>query len=257
MTSTRTEYTACLITIANEFLSGRTRNTNLQYLAGKLNGWGVQLREARVIPDIEETIVDTVNHCRQAFDYVFTTGGIGPTHDDITAASIAKAFGVGLVKDPKSFSLMAARYADPAEFNESRRKMCFIPDGATPVENSISIAPGFQIDNVFVLAGVPSIMRAMVDTLQNRLIGGAPVQSRSIGCNLPEGAIAEGLGDIQERWPEIDIGSYPFYREGKFGTSLVLRGTHAADLEAALSAVEDLVIRLGGVPAPEPEPEPD
>ncbi len=251
MTSTKTEYIACLIVIGNEILSGRTRDANLQHLAGRLNGWGVQLREARVIPDIEQTIVDTVNHCRQAFDYVFTTGGIGPTHDDITAASVAKAFGVGLVKDPKSFALMAARYETPEEFNESRRKMCFIPEGAVPVENSVSVAPGFQIDNVFVLAGVPSIMRAMVDTLQNRLVGGAPVKSRSIGCHLPEGAVAGGLADIQGRWPDIDIGSYPFYREGKFGTSLVLRGTDEAALDATCSAVEAMVIRLGGVPMPE------
>ena len=253
MTGSSAAYTACLIIIGNEILSGRTRDANLQYLAAKLNGWGIRLREARVIPDDGETIVETVNRCRQAFDYVFTTGGIGPTHDDITAASIARAFGVGLVKDARSFDLMAARFADPADFNEARRKMCFIPEGAVPIENSVSIAPGFQIGNVFVLAGVPSIMRAMVDTLQNRLVGGAPVESRAIGCNLPEGAIAQGLGDIQQRWPEIDIGSYPFYREGKFGTSLVLRGTDAADLDAARLAVEDLVIQLGGVPVAEAE----
>ena len=251
MTGTKSEYTACLIVIGNEILSGRTRDANLQYLAGRLNRWGIQLREARVIPDIERTIVETVNHCRRAFDYVFTTGGIGPTHDDITAASVAKAFGVGLVKDPKSFALMAARYETPEEFNESRRKMCFIPEGAVPIENSVSVAPGFQMENVFVLAGVPSIMRAMADTLQNRLIGGAPVRSRALGCHLPEGAVAGGLAEIQERWPGIDIGSYPFYREGKFGTSLVLRGTEPPALDAAYAAVADMVTGLGGKPVPE------
>ena len=248
MPDTKREYTACLIIIGNEILSGRTRDANLQYLADRLNGWGVRMREARVIPDVEQTIVDTVNHCREMFDYVFTTGGIGPTHDDITAASLAKAFGVGLVKDRKSFDLMAARFDNPADFNESRQKMCFIPEGATTIENAVSIAPGFQIGNVFVLAGVPSIMRAMVDTLQNRLVGGAPVQSRSVGCHLPEGAIAQGLSDIQDRWPDIDIGSYPFYKDGKFGTSLVLRGTDPGDLDDARSAVEDMIVQLGGIP---------
>lgn len=244
----QSEYTACLIIIGNEILSGRTRDANLQYLAEKLNGWGVRLREARVIPDVESTIMETLNHCRETFDYVFTTGGIGPTHDDITAASVAKAFGVGLVKDQKSFDLMAARFENPGDFNESRQKMCFVPDGAVTIDNSVSIAPGFQMENVFVLAGVPSIMRAMVDTLQNRLVGGAPVQSTSVGCHLPEGAIAQGLSDIQDRWPDIDVGSYPFYKEGKFGTSLVLRGTDSADLVAAQQAVEDMIVQLGGVP---------
>lgn len=248
MAETQKDYTACLIIIGNEILSGRTRDANLQYLADRLNGWGVRMREARVIPDVEQTIVDTVNHCRETFDYVFTTGGIGPTHDDITAASLAKAFGVALVKDQKSFDLMAARFDDPADFNEARQKMCFIPEGATTIDNSVSIAPGFQIGNVFVLAGVPSIMRAMVDTLQNRLVGGAPVQSRSIGCHLPEGAVAQGLSDIQDRWPDIDIGSYPFYKDGKFGTSLVLRGTDPGDLADASNAVEDMIVQLGGIP---------
>ena len=248
MTGMKSEYTVCLIIIGNEILSGRTRDANLQYLADRLNGWGVRMREARVIPDVESTIVETVNYCRKTFDYVFTTGGIGPTHDDITAASVAKAFGVGLVKDQKSYDLMAARFDDPADFNEARQKMCLIPEGATTIENSVSIAPGFQMGNVFVLAGVPSIMRAMVDTLRNRLVGGAPVLSRSVGCHLPEGAIAQGLSDIQEGWPDLDVGSYPFYKDNRFGTSLGLRGTSDTDLTAAISAVEDLILQLGGVP---------
>ena len=241
-------YTACLIIIGNEILSGRTRDANLQYLAERLNEWGVRLREARVIPDIEATIVDTVNDCRAAFDYVFTTGGIGPTHDDITAASIAKAFGVGLVLDQPSYDAMAARYENPADFNEARQKMCYIPEGATVIPNAVSIAPGFQKDNVFVLAGVPSIMRAMVDNLQNRLIGGAPVMSRSVAVFLGEGTVAAQLSAIQDRFPEIDIGSYPFYRDGKFGTSLVLRGADLDDLETALEEVVAMIRGLGTEP---------
>ena len=248
--SAKTEYTACLIVIGNEILSGRTQDANLQYLARKLNDWGIRLREARVIPDIEATIVETVNACRRLFDYVFTTGGIGPTHDDITAEAIAKAFGVGLVKHEESFRRMAAHYK-PGEFNQARQKMCYIPAGATAIENSVSIAPGFQAANVFVLAGVPSIMRAMVDTLKERLVGGLPVLSRSVGVYLGEGVVAADLSALQAKYPAIDIGSYPFYRGGKFGTSLVLRGTDAAELDRATGEVEAMVRRHGAEPIAE------
>jgi molybdopterin-biosynthesis enzyme MoeA-like protein len=248
MGETRRDYTACLIIIGNEILSGRTRDANLQHIAVTLNNWGVRLREARVIPDVEQTIVDTVNACRAAFDYVFTTGGIGPTHDDITAASIAKAFGVGLIKHQASFEAMAARYPDPGDFNESRQKMCYIPEGAEAIDNSVSIAPGFRIDNVFVMAGVPSIMRAMLGTLRQDVVGGDPVQSRTINVYLGEGAVAQGLSAVQDRYPETDIGSYPFYREGVFGTSLVLRDTDEARLDRALGEVEAMVRDLGSEP---------
>jgi molybdenum cofactor synthesis domain-containing protein len=251
MTAMKSEYTACLIIIGNEILSGRTRDANLQYLAEKLNDWGVRLREARVIPDIEKTIVDTVNECRRTFDYVFTTGGIGPTHDDITAASIAQAFEVGLTLHEESYRLMGARFDNPDDFNEARQKMCYLPDGAVVIDNAVSIAPGFQIENVFVLAGVPSIMRAMVDTLQNRLVGGDPVKSRTVGAYLAEGVVATGLAAIQDDYPEMDIGSYPFYKEGKFGTSLVLRGTDVGRLEEATGKVASMISDLGGVPIAE------
>lgn len=242
------DFTACLILIGNEILSGRTQDANLQHIAVTLNGWGVRLREVRVIPDIEQTIIDTVNECRAAFDYVFTTGGIGPTHDDITAASVAKAFGVGLVKHEESFRAMAERYSDPGDFNAARQKMCFIPEGAEAIDNGVSIAPGFQIGNVFVLAGVPAIMRAMLGTLRQRVVGGAPVQSRTVNVFLGEGAVAEGLSAVQDRYPETDIGSYPFYREGVFGTSLVLRDTDAGRLDRALGEVEAMVRALGTEP---------
>ncbi len=246
----KSEYTACIVIIGNEILSGRTQDANVQYLAKKLGEWGVRLREGRIIPDIEETIVATIDECRAKFDYVFTTGGIGPTHDDITAEAIAKAFKVKLVKDEDSFQRMGAHYK-PGEFNEARQKMCYVPEGSIIIANAVSIAPGFQIGNVFVLAGVPSIMRAMVDTLQNRLVGGKPVLARSIGVFLGEGVIAAGFAALQRKYPAIDMGSYPFYRGGRFGTSLVLRGTDAAEIEQAGAELDALVRECGGEPQPE------
>ena len=239
--------TAAVVVIGNEILSGRTRDANLQYIAGKLAGWGIRLLEARVIPDVTDTIVATVNEARARFDYVFTTGGIGPTHDDITAEAVAKAFGVGLVRDAESHRRMAAYYK-PGEFNAARQKMTYIPAGSTPIENAVSIAPGFQIGNVFVLAGVPAIMRAMMDTLRPRLVGGPPVQSRTVSVHLGEGVIAEGFAALQAKYPAIDMGSYPFYRDGRFGTSLVLRGTDGAALDRARDEVEVLVRRHGAEP---------
>jgi molybdenum cofactor synthesis domain-containing protein len=251
MSAAKSEYTACVVVIGNEILSGRTQDANLQYLAKKLNDWGVRLREARVIPDIEDVIVRTINEVRAAFDYVFTTGGIGPTHDDITAEAVAKAFGVNLVCHQATFKKMEATYK-PGEFNAARQKMCWIPEGAVPVENAVSIAPGFQIANVFVLAGVPSIMRAMVDTLRNRLVGGPPIQSRTVSVYLAEGVIADGFATLQKKYPAIDMGSYPFYRAGRFGTSLVLRGIETESLDRAAAELTALVRSLGVEPAPEP-----
>ncbi len=248
--SAETEYSACMIVIGNEILSGRTQDANLQYVATKLNDWGIRLREARVIPDVEAVIVTTVNECRAKFDYVFTSGGIGPTHDDITAEAVAKAFGVKLVRNEDTFRRMAAAYK-PGEFNEARQKMCYLPDGARAVENAVSIAPGFEIGNVFVLAGVPAIMRAMLDTLRNRLVGGLPVLSRSVSVFLGEGVVAADFAALQGKYAAIDMGSYPFYRGGRFGTSLVLRGTDPAQLDAAKAELEAIVRALGAEPQPE------
>jgi len=250
MNATKSEYTAAVLIIGNEILSGRTQDANLAYIAKKMGEWGIRLREARVIPDIEATIIDTVNELRAGFDYVFTTGGIGPTHDDITAESIAKAFGVGLVCHQETFKKMEAVYK-PGEFNAARQKMCYIPAGATTIENAVSIAPGFQIENVFVLAGVPSIMRAMVDNLRNRLVGGAPIQSRTVSVYLAEGVIADGFTALQNKYPAIDMGSYPFYRAGRFGTSLVLRGTETESLDRAAAELTALVRGLGAEPVTE------
>lgn len=223
--------TACLIIIGNEILSGRTKDTNLPWLGEQLNEIGVRLREARVIPDIHETIVATVNACRTAFDYVFTTGGIGPTHDDITSAAIAKAFGVALPRHPEAERLLRAHYGD--QINEARLKMAEIPEGGTLIPNPVSIAPGYRIGNVFVLAGVPRIMQAMFEHAKHELRGGKKMLSRTLSIFVTEGTIAKGLTDIQNRFPEVEIGSYPFIRTNRLGTSLVLRCTNEARLGEA------------------------
>jgi len=240
--------TACLIVIGNEILSGRTKDKNLGFVAERLTDWGIRLTEARVIPDVEATIVETLNACRARFDYVFTTGGIGPTHDDITAAAVAKAFGVALHRHPEALKIMQRQHK-PEDLNEARLKMADVPEGSVLIDNPVSGAPGFRIGNVHVMAGVPMIMQAMLEGLRHTLVGGAPVRSRAVRAFLPEGAVAEGLGVIQARHPELDIGSYPFYRKGRFGTNLVLRGTDEAVLAQAEGEVGDLIRALGGTPA--------
>ena len=240
--------TACLIIIGNEILSGRTQDTNLAYLAKELNELGVRMVEARVIPDVEKTIVDTVNECRFKFDYVFTTGGIGPTHDDITADCIALAFDTELEMHPDVVELIKRREAPP-EVMETRLRMARIPRGATLIENPTGGPPGFQLDNVFVMAGVPMVMQAMAGTLdKERIPGGDPVRSRSIGAYLSEGKVAVSLRAIAEEHPEVDLGSYPFYRQDGYGTSLVMRGTDEAELDEMLEKVRQMIIDFGAEP---------
>jgi molybdenum cofactor synthesis domain-containing protein len=237
--------TAAVLIIGNEILSGRTQDANLAYLALGLNEVGVTLREARVIPDIAETIVATVNELRTTFDYVFTTGGIGPTHDDITSESIAAAFGVPWTLHPEAHALFLGQYR-PEDLNEARLRMAHTPAGATLIANPVSRAPGFRMGNVFVMAGIPRVMQAMFDGVKHTLTGGRPMLSRTVSCHLPEGLIAKGLGEIQRAHSDLDIGSYPFYRRGEFGTSLVLRGREAEELGRATAEVVDLVRGLGG-----------
>ena len=225
--------TAALLIIGNEILSGRTRDANLQFLALELNKLGVRMVECRVVPDIEQTIVDTLNEMRAKFDYVFTTGGIGPTHDDITADCIAKAFGVGISEHPEAVARMTRHYGDPALFTPARRRMARVPHGGILVDNPVSVAPGFQMENVFTFAGIPAVMQAMFHSMKHRLVGGTPVVSRTVRTNLPEGIIAEPLGALQKRFEDLDIGSYPAFRNGKPSVSLVLRGTDDARLAAA------------------------
>ena len=239
--------TAAVIIIGNEVLSGRTGDANLSFLAKALNEVGVRVREARIIPDDEAVIVSTVNACREAFDYVLTTGGIGPTHDDITSASIAKAFGVPLERNPQAMRALEQHY-QPGEFNEARRKMADIPEGASLIANPVSTAPGFQIGNVFVLPGVPMIMRAMFDGIRPRLRGGEPMLSRSIAAYTTEGAIAAGLGRIQAAHGDVEIGSYPFVRAGRFGVSLVARGTSGESLDRVADEIKALIRQVGETP---------
>jgi molybdenum cofactor synthesis domain-containing protein len=239
--------TACVLIIGNEILSGRTQDVNLNWLAVQLTELGVRLREARVVADIESEIVAAVNECRARYDYVFTTGGIGPTHDDITSASVAKAFGVPWVRHPEAVKILEAQY-EPGQLNEARLRMATTPRGATLVRNPVSGAPGFRIGNVYVLAGVPSIMRAMFDGIRGELKGGAPVQSVTVSTYLGEGTIARPLEEIQEAFADLDLGSYPFFRGGRFGTSLVIRGTDRARIEAAATRLRAAIRALGDEP---------
>ncbi|HEX2891732.1 competence/damage-inducible protein A [Vineibacter terrae] len=241
--------TACLVIIGNEILSGRTRDANLPFLAIELNKLGVRLMECRVIPDVETVIVDTINAVRRRFDYVFTTGGIGPTHDDITADAIAKAFGVGISENAEAVDRLTRYYADPALFTAPRRRMARIPHGASLVDNPVSVAPGFRMENVFTFAGVPMIVEGMFHAMKHVLVGGRPLISRTIRCSQPEGFIAEKLGAVQDRHPDTEIGSYPAFRQGKPSVSLIVRGTDPAKVQAA---IDDLFVGLTELSA-EPE----
>jgi molybdenum cofactor synthesis domain-containing protein len=242
--------TACLIIIGNEILSGRTVDANLAFLASELGSIGIRMREARVVPDDEAEVVSAVNALRARYTYVFTTGGIGPTHDDITAACIAKAFGRPLGRNAEAERLLRAYYP-PEKINDARMKMADTPEGAELIENPVSVAPGFRVENVYVLPGVPRIMQAMVAGLKAKLKGGAAMRSRTIVVFSPEGEIAEPLGRIQARHPAVEIGSYPHMRFERFGTSLVFRGTDPAAIDAA---AEELLAhtRAAGISTEEP-----
>lgn len=249
MSSKKKTVTAALLIIGNEILSGRTQDKNLAHIATTLNEVGVRLMEVRVIPDIEGEIVDAVNTLRRKFDYIFTTGGIGPTHDDITAECVSKAFGLKWVEHPEARRRLEEHYRQSGrEINEARLRMAKTPEGATLIDNPISTAPGFQVENVFVMAGVPSIMRAMLEGVKGNLVGGAKVLSRTVLCTLGEGTVADGLAAIQKAHPDIDIGSYPQYSRGEFRVSLVMRGTDAAALDGCRDEIMGLITSLGGVP---------
>ncbi len=239
--------TAAMLVIGDEILSGRTQDKNVAHLATHLSDIGIQLREVRVIPDIESEIVNAVNHCRQKFDYVFTTGGIGPTHDDITADSIGAAFNVDVDYHPKAMEILTHHYqVSGIEFNDARKRMARIPKGASLVENPVSKAPGFRIENVFVMAGVPQIMHAMLQSILPELEGGAKMLSKSIAAALPEGIIAKELGVLQDKYPDVSMGSYPYFRQGAVGTNLVLRSIDDANLENAFSELRGILTDLGG-----------
>jgi len=250
--------TACVVIIGNEVLSGRTQDANLKYLATRLGQLGIPLREARVIPDEREAIIATINEVRFKFDYVFTTGGIGPTHDDITSECVAAAFGVPWEPHPEAWRRLEAHYArqvPPGEFNAARQRMATMPRGAKLIDNIISVAPGFVIGNVYVLAGVPRIMQAMFEAVAPTLKGGPPIVSATVHAHgLMEGRIAEGLADIQKRYPEVEIGSYPYYRQSGGGVAVVAKGT---DADAVHRAARDVLIFLRACGAHPVEGEPD
>jgi molybdenum cofactor synthesis domain-containing protein len=240
-----TNPTACIVVIGNEVLSGRTQDANIRFLAQRLGDMGIPVREVRVIPDVEETIVRTLNEVRAAFDHVFTTGGIGPTHDDITSECVAKAFGVPWEPQKVVWERMKAHYP-PGQFNAARQRMATMPRGAVLIDNGRSIAPGFSMVNVHVMAGVPAIMRAMFEMLAPTLQGGTPIVSRSVhAANVREGDIAEGLTAIQARYASLDIGSYPYFRDAGPGVAIVAKGTDAAAAEAAIAEVAALFMALG------------
>lgn len=239
--------TAGVLLIGNELLSGRTRDANLPYLAQWLNRRGIEVTEARIVPDVEEMIMAAVNEMRRRHDYVFTTGGIGPTHDDITADCIAKAFGVGIEPHPEAIAVLERHYP-PGEFTEARRRMARIPLGATLIDNPVSKAPGFRIENVFVLAGIPAIMQAMLESLDHELVGGAPLESVTLSVFVPESRVADGLRQLQAEMPDVLFGSYPFYGATRYGTSLVMRARDRARLEQAADRVRALIRGLGAEP---------
>ena len=239
--------TACVVVIGNEILSGRTQDVNLAHIAQQLNEWGVRVAEARVVPDVEEVVVSTVNAARARFDYVFTTGGIGPTHDDITADCIAKAFGVPLVVSDEIAEGLRRRPA-PDDVMANRLRMARIPEGATLIANPTGGPQGFRMENVFVMAGIPSVMQGMLSTVGDEIEGGDVVRSRSVAAYLGESQIASALTEIQARYPDIELGSYPFYRSERFGTTLVMRGTSETDLERMLEQIRNAIIAAGGQP---------
>ena len=237
--------TAALLVIGDEILSGRTKDKNIGYIAEYLTAIGIDLKEVRVVSDDEAAIVEAVNALRARNTYLFTTGGIGPTHDDITADCIAKALNVGISHDPRAVAMLKERYANPEDLNEARLRMARIPDGADLIENPISKAPGFMVANVIVMAGVPAIMQAMLEGVTPKLKTGKTISSVSIDSGgLPEGAYATGLGEVQKAHAGVIIGSYPHFDGQRFVNQIVLRSRDEALLDQAKAAVAALITQL-------------
>jgi molybdenum cofactor synthesis domain-containing protein len=242
--ATSDRVTAAVLIIGDEILSGRTQDTNLNFIAKYLGTYGVDLAEARVVPDIEDEIVTALNHLRGRYDYVITTGGIGPTHDDITADSVAKAFGVSLYEHPDIIAMMTSRWA--GELNAARRRMARVPEGGSLVKNAVQGPPGFQIGNVFVLAGVPQIMRGMMEDVGPRLRTGKVVIARTVRVTgSGEGVIAAPLEAIAKAHPDLSLGSYPFYGESGYGSNLVIRGRDADEVAATVEALIAALTAVG------------
>ena len=234
--SKNTKVNAAILIIGNEILSGRTQDTNTSTLATWLNFIGVKVNEVRIIPDQEDIIVETLNLLRKSNNYVFTTGGIGPTHDDITAQSVAKAFGLKYELHKEGYKILEAYY-QPGEFNEGRQKMIWMPANADLILNPTSGAPGFSVENVFCLPGVPSIMKSMLGGLKNKIVGGDPILSYTISLKTVESEIANSLTKVQEENQDVEIGSYPFFHAGKLGVSIVLRSENQSKIDQCNSQI--------------------
>ena len=232
----KAKFKASILIIGNEILSGRTQDTNTSTLALWLNSIGVNVAEVRVIPDIEKTIIDTLNLLRSTYDYVFTTGGIGPTHDDITAQSVSKAFGIKYEVHKEAFKILEAYY-QPGEFSLGRQKMAWLPENAKLILNPTSGAPGFSVENVFSLPGVPSILKSMLGGLTNRIVGGKPIKSHTISLKTVESEIASSLTKVQNDNQDVEIGSYPFFHAGKLGVSIVIRSEDQSKIDNCNSQI--------------------
>ena len=238
--------TACVLIIGNEVLSGRTKDANLHWLAGRLTDLGIRMKEARVIPDDEDIIVDAVNHARENFTYVFTTGGIGPTHDDITVDAVAQALGVNVVVHPQARAILEKYYADkPGGLTDARLRMARVPEGADLIPNRMSGAPGIKIGNVHLMAGVPHITAGMLDALTGTLEGGAPLLSETVGCWTPESEVADILRQVEKAHEHCQIGSYPFFRDGRVGANFVVRSTSAQELKSCVDSLCDGLAMAG------------
>jgi len=241
------EINAGILIIGNEILSGRTKDVNTSTLATWLNSLGIKVNEVRVIPDDQETIINTANELRKKYTYIFTTGGIGPTHDDITTESIAAAFNVDLEKNKIAMNLLKKHYEKSnIDFNKARQKMAIIPKGASLIDNPVSVAPGFNIKNVYVFAGIPKIMQSMFHSISSKLKGGIIIKSKTITCDIGEGKIASDLSQIERQFLNMKIGSYPYFNPQSFGTSIVIRSENIEDIDLALEKLTKIIKQFGG-----------
>tara|TARA_B100000315_G_C14518465_1_gene560364 strand:+ start:158 stop:913 length:756 start_codon:yes stop_codon:yes gene_type:complete len=240
MEKTSKKVNAAIIVIGNEILSGRTQDQNVVYLSRWLNELGVKVEEVRVIPDIEESIINTINQVRKNFKYVFTTGGIGPTHDDITSRSISKAFNLSYGYHKEAYKILE-NYYNSGAFNDARKKMAMLPDKALLIFNPSSAAPGFIVENVFCLPGVPSILKSMLGGLNNKILGGKKILSKTISLSTIESDISSSLEKVQNEFKDIEIGSYPFFKQGKVGVSIVIRSTEENKIKVCYNKIKNFI----------------
>ncbi|GAB5352920.1 competence/damage-inducible protein A [Qipengyuania sp. 483] len=243
-------YTAGLVVIGDEILSGRTHDKNIAQVASWLQVQGIRLSEVRVVPDVVERIVEAVNALRESYDYLFTTGGIGPTHDDITVDAVSQALGVPVIVHPEAHAILERYYADKGGLNEGRLRMARTPEGAELIPNRMSGAPGIRIDNVHLMAGVPHITAGMLDALTGSLEGGAPLIAETVGGFIPESEVSELLRDVEKAHENCQIGSYPFFKEGKVGANFVIRSTDRDELDACMAALCEGLAQAGFIFTP-------